>query len=202
MENFGPVASIIIVSLFTMVLYRYWHMNALSVQLKSRSASAMKRASKVRQNTGRSSQMSSSAEDLSTGQDDPNNGNGRRSSMWDQLKDHKMVLVVRTDIQMTKGKAAAQCCHACLAAYEKSMKRSPSSVQAWKRQGQPKITLKCTSEEHMLELEAIAQSLSLVAESICDAGHTQLDPGTRTVLCIGPAPSEEIDKVTGELKLY
>ena len=38
----------------------------------------------------------------------------------------KMVLVVRQDIPMTKGKAAAQCCHACLEAYKKSVLQNPS----------------------------------------------------------------------------
>ena len=37
----------------------------------------------------------------------------------------KMVLVVRTDLGMTKGKAAAQCCHACLAAYTVCVESHP-----------------------------------------------------------------------------
>ncbi len=40
----------------------------------------------------------------------------------------KMVLVVRTDLEMGKGKAAAQCCHACLAAYESSLARRKHKV--------------------------------------------------------------------------
>lgn len=39
----------------------------------------------------------------------------------------KMVLVVRTDIKMTKGKAAAQCAHAAVACY-KSIARSNPEV--------------------------------------------------------------------------
>jgi FtsZ-interacting cell division protein ZipA len=40
----------------------------------------------------------------------------------------KMVLVVRTDLEMGKGKAAAQCCHACIAAYETSIDRRKHKV--------------------------------------------------------------------------
>lgn len=59
-------------------------------------------------------------------------------------------------------------------------------LKKWEQQGQPKVTLKCDSEDDMLTLEAMATSLNLVAESIIDAGRTQLEPGTRTVLAIGP----------------
>lgn len=34
-----------------------------------------------------------------------------------------------------------------------------------------------------------------------DAGRTQIDPGSRTVLGIGPAPVSEVNKITRHLKL-
>eukprot|EP00434_Breviolum_minutum_P041405 symbB.v1.2.036829.t1/scaffold5292.1/size28769/2 len=38
------------------------------------------------------------------------------------------------------------------------------------------------------------------AESIQDAGHTEVEPGTTTVLAIGPAGGKQLDEVTGHLK--
>ncbi|KAJ1930790.1 Peptidyl-tRNA hydrolase protein 2, mitochondrial, partial [Linderina pennispora] len=58
------------------------------------------------------------------------------------------------------------------------------------------------SEEEMLELQRKAASLGLVAQSICDAGRTQIASGSRTVLGIGPGPISLVDKVSGHLKLY
>ena len=51
----------------------------------------------------------------------------------------KMVLVVRTDLEMGKGKACAQCGHATLAAYKQAMKQSPVIVKQWEKYGQTKV---------------------------------------------------------------
>jgi hypothetical protein len=40
-------------------------------------------------------------------------------------KGYKMVICVRTDLPMSKGKVAAQCCHGALAAYKESMEKKP-----------------------------------------------------------------------------
>ena len=66
-----------------------------------------------------------------------------------QSDDMKMVLLVRTDLGMGKGKVAAQCCHACLAAYQSAQKQSKDTQQwleAWENEGCAKITLKCPDE--------------------------------------------------------
>ena len=48
---------------------------------------------------------------------------------------HKMVLVVRTDIGMTKGKAAAQCAHAAVSCYKKATKQSSAALAQWEALG-------------------------------------------------------------------
>ncbi|KAG8230655.1 hypothetical protein J437_LFUL010674 [Ladona fulva] len=116
--------------------------------------------------------------------------------------EHKFVIVVRNDLKMGKGKAAAQCSHAAVNAYEDSMKKQPLVFKKWRRTGQPKVVLKC---EDLNELEQIAFNASqfgLITSPIHDAGRTQVDPGTCTVLGIGPGPAELVDQVTGHLKLY
>ncbi|KAF7732746.1 hypothetical protein EC973_000017 [Apophysomyces ossiformis] len=118
-----------------------------------------------------------------------------------KYQDFKMVLVVRTDLGMTKGKIAAQCGHATLACYKAIKKSDPNILREWERSGQAKVALKIDSEEKLLELQALALSLNLTAQSIRDAGRTQIAAGSRTVLGIGPGPVELINEVSGHLKL-
>ncbi|XXG97673.1 hypothetical protein Hte_003980 [Hypoxylon texense] len=121
----------------------------------------------------------------------------------------KLVLVVRTDLGMTKGKIAAQCSHATLACYKtlaRAAARNPTSpaarlLQRWERRGQAKIAVQVKSEAELLDLMGKARSLGITAEVIQDAGRTQIDPGSLTVLGVGPAPKSLVDRVTGGLKL-
>ncbi|CAK7244756.1 MAG: hypothetical protein STHCBS139747_006302 [Sporothrix thermara] len=121
----------------------------------------------------------------------------------------KMVLVVRTDLGMTKGKIAAQCGHATLACYKilrRAAERDPTSsaaklLQRWERRGQAKIALQAKGEDTLLTLMGTAHSLGVTAEVIADAGRTQIESGSLTVLGVGPAPKSLVDKITGHLKL-
>lgn len=53
----------------------------------------------------------------------------------------------------------------------------------------------------MLELRRKARSLGVTAEVIQDAGRTQIEAGSMTVLGVGPAPKSVVDQITGHLKL-
>lgn len=120
----------------------------------------------------------------------------------------RMALVVRQDLGMTKGKIAAQCCHAALACYRliagdpTKESYNPSLVQRWLHGGQAKITLKCPDEPSMDEMFAHAVHLGVNAYVVHDAGRTQIASGSSTVLGLGPAPKPVLDKITGNLKLY
>ncbi|KAG2023800.1 peptidyl-tRNA hydrolase 2 [Coprinopsis cinerea AmutBmut pab1-1] len=112
----------------------------------------------------------------------------------------KMVLVVRTDLKMGSGKIAAQCSHATLACYKAMQNSHPRLLKQWERTGQTKVALKCSSEDELLSLQKEARFLNLCAQSIRDAGRTQIAAGSRTVLgIIGPA--KLVNQVTGKLRL-
>ncbi|CAD7949827.1 unnamed protein product [Amoebophrya sp. A120] len=115
-------------------------------------------------------------------------------------KELKMVMIVRKDLGMQKGKIAAQCGHAVLGAYEKAQ-ADKDRIRVWRRWGQAKIALQCQDEEQMMKLEKEARRRGLNYYTVTDAGRTQIAPNTKTVLAIGPEEKDVLDELTGDLKL-
>ena len=110
----------------------------------------------------------------------------------------KQVIVVRKDLGMRAGKIVAQGAHASLLSFLRS--GDPERVK-WSRDGSTKICVRVDSETELHDLAQQAQQARLPFAIIQDAGRTEFKEPTYTALCIGPAPSEKIDKITGHLKL-
>ena len=110
---------------------------------------------------------------------------------------YKQVIVIRKDLGMGKGKLAAQAAHASLAAYKKA---SPVIRELWEEDGSKKVVVGVKNKEELfLIFERVKKNLP--AALIKDAGLTQIKSGEVTALGIGPAKEEEIDNITGNLKL-
>jgi len=112
----------------------------------------------------------------------------------------KQVIVVRTDLEMGKGKIAAQVGHACVLGAEHVRKSHPDWFNEWWN-GQEKIVVKIGSLKELEQIKEHAISLDIPWSEVSDAGHTQIAPGTTTCISLGPAPEGLIDKVTKDLKL-
>lgn len=121
----------------------------------------------------------------------------------------KLVLLVRLDLHMRTGKIAAQVAHAAVATVL-SMQRASSTgdargdgamLRAWLRDGQAKVVLAIKDEAEMDALERNARTAGLHTHIVADAGRTQVDAGSHTVLAVGPGPVAAIDAITGHLKL-
>ena len=112
----------------------------------------------------------------------------------------KQVIIVRTDLDMGKGKIAAQVGHACVLGAEHVRKSHPEWFGEW-WEGQEKVVLKVSGIKDLQEIKRHAIDLNLPWSEVTDAGHTQIAPGTTTCISIGPAPENLIDKITGDLKL-
>jgi len=114
------------------------------------------------------------------------------------MAEYKQCIIIRQDLKLSRGKLAVQVAHAAVSASEHA---DASARRAWKDGGQKKIVLQVKTLSEMYELKMDAEAAGLPASLITDAGLTEVPPGTVTALGIGPALSERLDGVTGELQL-
>lgn len=131
----------------------------------------------------------------------------------------KQVIVIRTDLNMRKGKMVAQGAHASMkvflerAAFEgrdDEPREFPFVFSTWITKEMmewldgtfTKICVGVESEETFKALARAAKDAGLPVAGIQDNGLTEFHGvKTWTALAIGPAESEDIDKITGHLKL-
>lgn len=113
----------------------------------------------------------------------------------------KQVIVVRTDLGMSRGKTAVQVAHAAVTTSEKVRVKHRSLWKVWTDEGQCKVAVKVKSEEELFDLDQKAKKLGLFTTIVQDRGLTEVTPGTTTCLGIGPGPSQLIDRVTRSLPL-
>jgi PTH2 family peptidyl-tRNA hydrolase len=143
----------------------------------------------------------------------------------------KQVIVLRTDLNMRKGKMATQAAHASMKVlldrgctgytsrnghgtefsteYEKNHSDGEAflftltpAMKTWLSGAFVKIVVGIDSEAGLLTLEEKARSLGIPCAIIKDNGKTTFhDVPTYTALAVGPEESELVDQVTGGLKL-
>lgn len=122
-----------------------------------------------------------------------------------QPKSIKQVIILRKDLNMSPGKAAAQSCHASLGAALLVKKNHRKHFKNWMADGQTKVVVMVDTEEEMSELHKTISGDTKLDGSwflVVDAGRTELTGQNVTALGIGPLPASTIDTLTGKLKLY
>jgi len=128
----------------------------------------------------------------------------------------KQVIVMRTDLNMRKGKMAAQASHASMAVilnmmeseytelYERRKLTIPvgSALDAWLNGPFKKICVGIDSEAALEALYEDVLAFGIPVSKIIDSGLTEFG-GVPTLTCIGIGPDypERIDPFTKELKL-
>lgn len=127
----------------------------------------------------------------------------------------KQVIVMRKDLNMRKGKIAAQAAHASSKVILDMMPvtidgdsisrtismTAGSPLDLWLNGNFKKICLGIESEEELLSIVTQAKNAGLPVALILDSGLTEFG-GVPTYTCcaIGPELPEKIDQITGQLK--
>jgi len=111
---------------------------------------------------------------------------------------YKQSIVVRRDLKLPRGKLAVQVAHAAVMASGFARSRV---LRRWKENGQKKVVLQVSCMDDLMRLYETARSRGLPSAIVRDAGLTVVKPGTVTALGIGPADEDDINAITGHLKL-
>ena len=136
----------------------------------------------------------------------------------------KMMIVMRRDLKMRKGKIAAQAGHACIEAvlmalckegrmndFEmtadglalKQTYKASTPLSDWFLYGSAKVCVYVDSEQALLEIAKMAAERGIIAAVITDAGMTEFHgQPTKTCLALEPLPADIADELTGDLPLY
>lgn len=145
------------------------------------------------------------------------------------MKNTKQVLVVRKDLNMRKGKIAAQCCHASMSFLTKNGKVLTNSefeeygsqftttsfesywdgivggqneINHWLENSFRKICVYVNSEKELIEVHQKAIDSGLLSHIVEDNGATEFN-GVKTLTCcaIGPHWDEKFIGITDHLPL-
>lgn len=124
--------------------------------------------------------------------------------------DVKQVVVVRKDLNMRKGKIAAQTAHASMKFLAEAVDEHVPAVirkftpaeKAWLGGAFAKVVLYVESEQELRDLIAEGRRRGIDVHPIIDAGRTEFH-GVPTLTCaaFGPDEVDRLDAVTGHLKL-
>jgi PTH2 family peptidyl-tRNA hydrolase len=132
--------------------------------------------------------------------------------MGSNMREAKQVIVVRKDLNMRKGKMVAQGSHASLGVILNAMTKSGSkmtldlskneALEAWIEGRFKKVCVSVDSEDELIDVYNKAKAKGLLCVLITDSGLTEFGGvPTKTTVAIGPAFPEDVDSITGGLKL-
>ena len=104
----------------------------------------------------------------------------------------KIVIVVRTDLELSLGKVIAQAVHSAM----RTQFRTDYS-----RDDITCIVCYVKSQEKLMRLHELALHEGVVCGLQVDRGLSEVEPNTPTVLCLGPDEPEKVNLITGRLQL-
>lgn len=130
-------------------------------------------------------------------------------------RNYKQVIVIRKDLNMRKGKLAAQVAHGSMAVlldhmdkftvdgytYREMILDVDHPINKWLEGRFVKIVVYVNSELELLTLRDECEYREVSHALIKDAGFTEFKEPTFTCLAVGPEHKDKIDIITGDLPL-
>lgn len=126
------------------------------------------------------------------------------------MAEHKQVIVLRKDLNMRKGKMAAQAAHASMAAilnqgnYDDSIFTLvlDERIKPWLTGRFKKIVVSVNSESELKQVYEAAKAAGLITAYIVDSGLTEFGGvPTPTAVAVGPDTEEKVNAICGNLPL-
>lgn len=114
----------------------------------------------------------------------------------------KTVIVVRKDLDLPVGKWIAQAVHAVLRAANQKVLLQMAMSSLYDHIEAP-VCVVCyvKNERQLLKLQEKVKQAKIAYGLQRDAGHNFVEPGTPTVLCIGPDEAEKMEPITKKLQV-
>lgn len=135
---------------------------------------------------------------------------------WDTYRSVKQVIVVRKDLNMRKGKLAAQAAHASMKSIMRRMSTTRSGDQdiyvmslydedpmrLWLKGQFIKVVVSVDTLKDLMLVREKAREWGVPTVTITDSGKTEFHGNpTVTAMAVGPDFSNRVDLVTGDLPL-
>jgi PTH2 family peptidyl-tRNA hydrolase len=133
----------------------------------------------------------------------------------------KMVVCMRRDLKMRRGKEIAQGGHSVMAFITRNLHPEPDLTRkvmdgkeyfsiglsqdevAWMENSYKKVTCQVKSEAELLEVVEKAKAAGLTVHMVTDSGKTEFGGvATNTCCALGPHSDEKFEGVTSDLELY
>lgn len=102
-------------------------------------------------------------------------------------EEFKVWLAVRTDLGMSPGKMAVQAAHAAVGLMLDVERKYAGLMTAYENSAMPKIAVRAKTQADLNAVEVEARAFGIPYYVVRDAGRSEIEPGTKTVVAFGPA---------------
>ena len=115
---------------------------------------------------------------------------------------YRLYAIVRSDLNMSSGKMAAQAGHGFLDVFIKAQEMRPETIPLYKTNHGIKVCLKAKNLYQLERAKAELEEAGIPVALITDLGYTQFEgQPTITVLGVGPAKRNEVNHILKRFQL-